>query len=257
MTRSGNSSSNLLPCHLRTAAFSAAMFAGLGLTGCAETCVFVTVNGGFQIDTTKPASVCGLSQSRGAVTTSIVKSVRCEFCTSSARVEHLYVTLRGVQLHSSTIANQNSPDWLEIAPQLANNPRQMDLIGHSEPEILLESTAILSGSYRQVRLEFLPDAAKDDGHVLGKNECGAWRNCIAMGDGSIHPVYWPRDVSELLITGESVEGGTLVVLPGTMMALRISLEPRQLFFSSKSAPWVARVVLVGRASSLRQSQSPA
>ena len=241
-------------CSLRKALASAAIFAALLVAGCGDTCVSGFFNNSFQIDITSPASACKLTKTKGAIRTAVVRLPSCETCTPSARVEHIYVTVRSVQIHPSALADQNSPDWVEIAPQLADEPRQTDLIGSSEAEILAESTTIPVGSYRQVRLEFLSDPATDDGQVPGKRKCGATlRNCIVMGDGRVDPVRWPGDVPELLITGESMEGGALVVLPDTMMALRISLEPQQVFFSSGSEPWEARVVLVGRAGAVRQS----
>lgn len=250
-------SSKLLPCSLRNALASAAIFTALSLAGCGDTCFSGFFDGGFQINTGSPASTCPLTKAKGAVRVALVRSPSCELCTSSARVEHLYVMLRGVQLHPSAIADRNSPDWVEVAPQLADEPQQMDLIGGSEPEIVAESTTVPVGTYRQVRLEFVPDAPADGGQLLDKSECGTTlRNRIVMGDGRVDPVLWAGDVQELLITGESLEGSALVVLPDTMMALRISLEPQQVFSSSGSERCAARVVLVGRAGATRQSKSP-
>ena len=255
-------------CSLRKAPSSAVMFTALFVAGCGTTCIsgFFNPGGQINISTGNAAPACALPQTKGAVGTAAAKLPKCESCTPSARVEHLYVTLRGVQLHPNAIADQNSPDWVEITPQLADEPRQIDLIGSSEPEILAESTMIAAGSYGQVRLEFLADpvadvgaiagGATDGGQLPGKGACGATlRNCIVMGDGRVDPILWPGDVPEILITGENAEGGALVVLPDTMTALRIRLEPQQVFSSSDSQPWVARVVLVGHAQAVRPSKA--
>lgn len=249
----------LPPCSLRNALASAAVSTVLLLVGCGDTCVSGFFNPGGQITVTSGASACTLPRTNGAVSTAIIKSGSCQICTPSARVEHVYLTLRGVQLHPSAIAERNSPDWVEIAPQLADEPRQMDLIGKTVPEILAQSAMIPAGSYRQVRLEFLPDPPARGGHSLGVGECGAARqNCIVMGDGGVDPVHWPGGVPELLITGQSMEGGALLVLPDTTAELRISLEPQQAFYSYTGERWEAKVALVGRVTDVRLSkiQSP-
>jgi hypothetical protein len=252
MGRSGVTSSRLPPGSLRNAFASAVIFAAFGLVGCGTTCYSGFINNGFLLNVTSPASACTLNQAKGAVHTAVVKTASCESCTAGARVEHIFVTLRGVQLHPSVIAEQNSPDWVEIAPQLAEEPRQIDLIGGSSREILAESSMIPAGSYRQVRLQFLTDSPADGERFPGEGECGAMRNCVVMGDGHVEAVRWTSDVPELVITGQGVEGGSVVVLPDTRMEIRISLEPRQVFTSSGSEPWVAEAVLVGRAVGVRE-----
>lgn len=249
----------LPPCSLRNALAIAVISTALLSASCGDTCFSGFFNPGGRITVTSGASACTLPKTNGAVSTAIIKSGSCQTCTPSARVEHVYVTLRSVQLHPSAIAEQNSRDWVEIAPQLADKPRQMDLIGSSEPEVLAENAMIPAGSYRQVRLEFLPDPPTVGWHFLGVRECGATRqNCIVMGDGGVDPVHWPGDVPELLITGQNMEGGALLVLPDTTTELRISLEPQQAFYSYTGERWEAKVVLVGRVTAVRLSkiQSP-
>jgi len=234
------------------ALLSALIFTVLSLAGCGSNCYSGFINGGLQINTASPPSACSQTKAQGTARTAIVSVPSCESCTSSARVEHLYVTLRGVKLLPSAIADQNSPDWVEIAPQLADYPRQVDLIGDSAPELLAESPTIPAESYRQVRLEFLPDAHAEGGEFHGKSECGTTlRNCIVMGDRRVSPILWRGDVPQLVIKTEGVQGGALVVLPETTTRLQLTLEPQQVFISSDNKPFTAGVVLVGHASAVR------
>jgi hypothetical protein len=167
-------------------------------------------------------------------------------------VEHLYVTLRGIQLHAGVVAEQDSPDWIEIAPELAKAPRQLDLLGETGAEVFAESAMIPVGSYRQVRMEFVPDFAGEDGRGDVESLCGAGRrNCVVMADGSVEMVQWNGDVPEVLVRGEGVEGGAVAVLPDMTVELRISLQPQQVFSISRSAGWVPQAVLVGRAAAVR------
>jgi len=249
-------SSRCFHCGPRNALPSAITLLGVLLVGCGDNCFTGFLNGGFQINTASPRSGCGLTTARGAIVIAAVKAPGCESCTSSARAEHLYVTLRGVQLHPSTSAIRGSPDWVDAAPQLMDDPRQLEFIGASEPEILTDKIMIPAGTYQQVRLEFLPDPATDGELFPAKSRCGgALLNCVVRGDGHIEPVLWSEDVPELLITSKSLDGGAIVVLPDTTTAVQIRLQARQVFSSSASEPWVARVILVGRAGVARDPNS--
>ena len=254
MGRSRFTSSRFSPCNPRNALAGVVLFAALGLTGCGDTCYAGFFNGtSIGINLGTPASVCTLTNAKGAVRAAVVKSPSCESCTAGARVDHVYVTLRGVQLHAGVVAERNSPDWVEIAPELADEPRQIDLAGGGGPAILAESATIPAGSYRQVRLEFVRDSATEDERVDVGGACGVTRrNCVVLGDGRVEAVRWTGEAPEVVITGQSLEGGSVVVLPDTTMELRIRVEARQVFSSSGREPWVAEAVLVGRVAGVRQ-----
>lgn len=237
----------------------AVIFTAIGLAGCRNSC-FVGVsnngNGSVIVKAGDPPPVCSLSQANGAVRAVALKSPVCESCTASARVEHVFVTLRSIQLCPSATADPNSPDWLEIVPHLANEPRQIDFMGRSMPEILVESAMIPAGNYRQIRLQFLADSPANAEKLPADNACGQTRwNCIVMADGHVEPLHLPGDVPEILITTQSREIDSLVVWPDTRMDLWLSLEPRQVVYSSGTERWKPQNVLVGRVTAVRQSPS--
>src|SRR6202008_611273 len=107
-----------------------------------------------------------LAQGTGTMQVVAVKSAVCESCPATNRLQHVFVTLQGIKLHSSAIADANSPDWLEIAPQLGIEPRQIDLMGAPAPEMLVEMAAVPAGPYHQVRLLFLGDSDGYAGKLL-------------------------------------------------------------------------------------------
>ena len=112
---------------------------------------------------------------------------------------------------------------------------------------------IPAGSYGQVRLQFVADFATEDERAAVGGACGATRpNCVVLGDGRVEAVRWTGEAPEVVITGQSLEGGSVVVLPDTTMELRIRVEARQVFSSSGREPWVAEAVLVGRAAGVRE-----
>lgn len=227
------------------------------LTGCGNSCFAGfsnNGNGSIIIKAGNPPPACSLTQGNGTMQVVAVKSAVCESCPATNRMQHVFVTLQGIKLHSSAIAGANSPDWLEIVPQLANEPRQIDLMGGPAAEVLVEMAAVPAGTYHQVRLLFLRDSDGYAGKLLPENACGQARyNCVVMADGRVQPLGWPADVSAVLITPEAMNGGSLAVLPGGRTDLRLSFEPHRMFYFSTAEPLGLRTFLVGHAATAPRS----
>jgi hypothetical protein len=235
--------------HRRSGLCVVILFAA-ALTGCGNSCFAGFSNNGLGviIKAGNPPPACSLTQGTGTMQVVAVKSAVCESCPATTRMRHVFVTLQGIQLHSSAIAEANSPDWLEIAPQLANEPRQIDLMGGPAAETLVERAAVPAGTYHQLRLLCPRDSDGYAGKLLPENACGeASHNCVVMADGRVQPLGWPADVSAVLITSEAMNGGSLEVLPGGRTDLRLSFEAHPMFYSSTAEPLGLRTILVGHA----------
>lgn len=221
------------------------------LTGCGNSCFAGFSNNGTGVIIIKagnPPPACSLTQGNGTMQVVAVKSAVCASCPATTRMQHVFVTLQGIQLHSSAVANTNSPDWLEIAPQLANEPRQIDLMGSPVPETLVERAAIPAGTYHQVRLLFLRDSGGYAGKLSRESACGEARNnCVVLADGRVQPLGWPAEVSAVLVTSENINGSSLEVVPGGRTDLLLSFQPHQMFYSSTAEPLGLRTFLVGHA----------
>lgn len=115
----------------------AVIVSAVSFAGCANTCFMGFVNDGkaaASVQTGDAVPSCSLAQARGAIHVVALKSTACASCTVDARVKHVFVTLKSIQLRAK--ASDGAPkDWLEIAPELAIQPRQVDLVGNSPPEI--------------------------------------------------------------------------------------------------------------------------
>jgi hypothetical protein len=184
----------------------------------------------------------------GAMSVLALKPLLCEFCAAPGP-QHVFVTLRAVQLRSSAVAEPASSDWLEIAPRLRDEPLQIDLIGGAVPEVLVDAAAIPAGTYHQVRLRFLPDSQPDAARLRPQNPCGeAYHNCIIMADGRIDQFGWSAD-PDVLIPADSVPDGALVVPPGAKTDVLLRLELSQMLYSSGAEPLKPRIFLAGRAAS--------
>jgi hypothetical protein len=221
--------------------------------GCGNSC-FVGFsnngNGGVIVKAGNPPPACSLPQTNGAMSVSALKPLVCGFCAAPGP-QHVFVTLRGVQLGTSTMAEPQPADWLEIAPRLREEPLQIDLIGGSVPEVLVDNAAVPPGTYRQVRLRLLADSEPDDGKLRSQNACGqAHHNCIVTAGGRIDDLGWSADPDFLVVAGTALNGA-LLVPPGAKMDLFLSFELTQRLYSSGAEPLQPRTVLTGRASALQ------
>jgi len=239
------------PFPFRTIFSCAVIFLALGLSGCGNSCYAgysINGNGGLIVVAGNPPPACSLSQANGTMRVVALKSAVCETCVPATRVEHAFVTLRGVQLLPLGGGEKNSPDWVELTPQLAKEPRQIDLMGSSLPVILQASTTVAAGSYHEVRLQFVSGSSMNAETFPSENACGGtlW-NCMVIADGHVQPLRFPTEKSELLIPAQNIESGPFVVLPDTGIELRLSLEshPRACFSSAEG--WTLQNLLAGHA----------
>ncbi len=134
-----------------------AIIAAIGFAGCSNSCFvgfFSNGNGVVTVQAGNPPPPCSLPQPRAAINAVALKSAVCGTCTADARVEHVFVTMQSIQLRPS-VTNDTSKDWLEIAPELGNEPRLMDLVGNSLSEILVENANIPAEAYPRNPLTIL------------------------------------------------------------------------------------------------------
>ena len=97
---------------------------------------------------------------------------------------HVYVTVQDVQIHQSATASNNDAGWVDLAPQLKDNPVQVDLLGTSNQCFLamLGSAAIQPGSYQQLRV-----ILAKNGSQVNNNKCGVSTNCVVLAADPLNP----------------------------------------------------------------------
>jgi hypothetical protein len=191
-------------------------------SGCSNTCVVGfsnNGNAGVIVKAGDPPPACSLSQAQGMVRATLAKLRVCETCAPVARAQHIFITLRGIQVHADVTDSADSTDWVELALQLKDHPRVMDLAGDSLPEEF--DTVVPAGTYRLVRLQFAGNAEVD-----AETPCGSGvANCLVMGDGQVVPLRFRGEMPELLLPASS-ENGSLVVLDGSDSEVQIRLRPQ-------------------------------
>lgn len=238
----GSHSRGTFPC--------AVLFLALALAGCGNSCFVGFSNNGTGvviIKVSNPPPSCSLNQANGMVRVIALKSAICESCKTSDPQEHVVLTLRGMQLQSAD--PQNTATWLEIAPQLANQPRQVDFAA-SQPDVLVEDASIPAGTYRELRLQFLPESPLSHQALPAENGCGGegW-NCLIAADGHIEPIRQEELVMEL----DGAQHIPFQLLPDSSLDVQINLgtSPSALYFSDATTVRL-QAVIMGHAAAIRQ-----
>jgi Domain of unknown function (DUF4382) len=242
--------------HLRNTWCGCVMFVAFGLSGCGDAC-FVGFsnngNGGVIVKAGNPAPTCSLSQGTGMMSAVVLKSPTCESCATSDRAKHVWVTLRSIQIHPSGIADTNPADWIEIAPDLVDEPRRIDLMDNSEPVPLVDSKIVPAGGYDEVRLKF---ATRSEGNINELTTDSACReklwNCALRENGKVEALHLSGELPELVIHSSQIESHSLLVLPNARIELQLSIEPFQVTDFSDTDGWSLRTIIVGRISFVRQ-----
>jgi hypothetical protein len=235
-----------------------ALFLVTGLAGCGDFCITgFSVNGTGQVNVNagNPPPPCTLPHVNTMMRTVALKTRACEVCSNAVKIAHVFVTLQGIQLHPAGTEEAASSKWIEITPQFAGKPRQIDLIGESGSELLQENALVPAGSYREVRLKLFTGSSGNAEKPASEDACGGSRwNCLVMANGQVQELGLPNEDSELLLPIDTDSGnGAFLLLPDSKVALQLRLEPRQVFSSSPSRGWKPQIILTGHATIEPQS----
>jgi hypothetical protein len=211
--------------------------------------IFANGTGIVLVKNSTPPPACPFSTGMGMMSVTARKSEICETCTASSRAEHVFVALKGIQLHSVFTESPSSPEWVELAPELAREPRRIDMVGDSLPEILVQNARIPAGTYRELRLQFSLDTPTGFGSPPVANTCDNRRNCVLMADGHIEELHFEANSNapDLLVPLQNNGSGAVAVVPDASVDLRFTLQPQAGSSVSTSKGWHIQYVLVGSA----------
>jgi hypothetical protein len=241
-----------LPGSIRNTFLTAVVvLACLALVSCGTTCFAGIFPNGTGIIHSIPPPACPFSTGMGMMNVAAVNSPICETCTASSRAKHIFVTIKSIQLHSVFLDSPNNPEWLELAPQLVREPREIDLAGDSSPKILVQSALVPAGTYRELRIRFSPDAPADSDALLAGNSCGSvGENCVLMADGRDEELHFmgSDNAPELLVPLQYNGSSAVAVVPGETVELWLTLQPQQVSSVSPSEGWQIHYILVGSSS---------
>ena len=143
-------------------------------------------------------------------------------------ITNVFITVRSVQAHIDPNADDNSPGWQELAPQLANAPKQIDLFAAPVNCVLsqLGSASLPAGSYQQIRLLLVSNNPAASDATPTNNACaGNGFNCVVLSDNSIHELLLSSEANTgLKIPPGQIVGGPLQVTAGQSVDLNIDFN---------------------------------
>lgn len=171
----------------------------------------------------------GATQNAGMATARVSISDPPSCKVPSGSFEHVYISIRSVQAHTSAAATDNSAGWVELAPQLNTQPVQVDLLGLPTNGCflaMLGSTSNLPpGDYQQIRL-LLVSNNPGGAPVPQTNNCGNMGfNCVVVNGGTVQELDLSSQANTgLKIPPGQIVGGPLQVAAGQDVDLNIDFN---------------------------------
>jgi len=120
---------------------------------------------------------------------------------------HIFVTIVDVRINASSSAGDQDPGWVDLTPNLAQSPQQVDLLGQANNQCFLamlgSSIEIQPGTYQQIRV-----ILADGSVTLKNNSCGSMANCVTLtSDTTNSPL--PLLLSSQAQTGIKIPSGQI------------------------------------------------
>ena len=155
---------------------------------------------------------CGGSSSQSTSSNSMATTVNLTVsdphtCAGpSGPFSHIYVTITDVEIHASSSAGPNDPGWVDLTPNLKNNPQQVDLLAQANNQCFLASlgstTQLQPGSYQQIRIFLAANSVS-----VQSNRCGMTANCVMLSANPTTPL--PLNLSSESQTGIKIPSGQI------------------------------------------------
>jgi len=163
----------------------------------------------------------GTSSGMGTVNVMVSDPATCS--GPGGAFSHVYVTIVDIQANISSMAGSSDNGWVDVTPNLAKAPVQVDLLGQANSQCFLATlgnTQLQAGTYQQLRLILAPNS----GTVYGTN-CGTANNCVMLTSDAKqtpHPLLLSSEAQTgIKIPGSQIASGGLTIAPGKTADLDI------------------------------------
>jgi Domain of unknown function (DUF4382) len=175
------------------------------------------------------STTIGTTQGAGMASASVSISDPPSCKVPSGSFEHVYISIRSIQAHISATAGDNSPGWVELAPQLNTQPVQVDLLGIPTNGCFLamlgSTSSLPPGTYQQIRI-LLVSNNPGGSPVPQTNNCGTMGfNCVVLSTGATQELDLSSQANTgLKIPPGQIVGGPLQVAAGQNVDLNIDFN---------------------------------
>lgn len=211
----------------------------LGNIGCNNSCVsgfFAPGGSTVNAKAGNPPPSCSLSAASGTVQMEIGAASGTSsspFIVAPLRphVTHLYVTVAGVDAHSSPLAMDDTPGWQPLAASLPQHPLQVDLLADAQANAAstpFPDASLPAGAYREIRLRLVSAASGEPGLEASRCSTGT-PHCAVFSDGHASPLDFPVSRPNLRIVLDGAPGHELYVPPDGRVELVIELDRDRTF----------------------------
>lgn len=221
----------------------------LAVSGCGNTCYSGFWNGNGSSVTV--SNSCPLTKATGTVIVQMTAASAARAASgallsppaSPRKVQHIFVTIRGIEAHPSMVTGEDSADRQELAPELAAHPMQLDLLAVNGdfrslglPASESVPATVPADEYRLLRLRLVPLHPSPDDSLPESNACGnAGWNCMVFANGSVQPLGFGGGAAEFPITLENGTNDVFRVLPDEVVPLSIEFDAASSVFFTVNA----------------------
>ncbi len=153
-------------------------------------------------------------------------------CVSpSGPFSHVLVTVVDVMVHQSASAGVNDAGWVDLTPNLRQNPKQIDLLNSGGTQCLLSNLGagtLPAGHYQQIRIilaQTVQPVAGSGGTSTANGQCPQIGNCVVLKDGSVHVLQLSSEVQTgIKISSGQIAGGEFIVQAGQNVDLNLMFD---------------------------------
>ena len=164
------------------------------------------------------------STQAAAVSVSLSDPATCQ--APNGPYKAVYVTITDVKASTNANAPANDPSFVDLTPNLASSPMQVNLLGPAGGQCFLamlgSKVQLQAGSYQQIRIILAPDS---QGASIANNQCGNYANCVVTSNGTAHDLALSSEAQTgLKIPSGQIANGQFTVAAGQTEDLDIDFN---------------------------------
>ncbi len=164
------------------------------------------------------------SMKAGSVSVSLSDPATCQ--APNGPFKAVYVTITDVKASTNANAPDNDPSFVDLTPNLASSPMQVNLLGPAGGQCFLamlgSKVELQAGNYQQIRIILAPDS---QGPSISNNQCGNYANCVVTSDGNMHDLALSSEAQTgLKIPSGQIANGQFTVGAGQTEDLDIDFN---------------------------------